>query len=93
MNKNFKQVTDKRGYVNGTVLSNLDITPGARLLYAILCTFADKDGYCFPGVTRLSEEYGVSERQIMRFLKELEDCRVIERIKRYTDTTLTRILL
>ncbi len=59
--------------------------PSAKLLWARLAQFNGKNGKCYPSVQTLSEELGVSKRQIMRLLKELEDNRFILRQRRKKD--------
>lgn len=52
---------------------------GAKLCYAKLCQFADKDsGIAWPSVDVLAEGLGVDERQARRYTKELEDIGLIE---------------
>ena len=67
----------KFGIVHTEVLHNLDISLRAKGLYALLCTYADRDRTCFPSISTLSEMSGVSRRTIERTLKELEEHKIV----------------
>jgi AraC-like DNA-binding protein len=58
-------------------------TGGAKLLLLALAEHADSNGRCWPGIGRLSDMVGTSERHIKRLLKELEGLCELE-IKRAT---------
>jgi DNA-binding transcriptional MocR family regulator len=70
------------------------ISVGARLLLAILGTYANNDNQCYPSRELLAEDMGVSEKQVARYLKELVHHQAIKRTpragpnKRSTLTTL-----
>jgi DNA-binding Lrp family transcriptional regulator len=56
-------------------------SPGAKLCYARLCQFSGRDGECFPAQATLATEIGAGERQIRRYLSELEDQGLIDIIQ------------
>ncbi|MGD0884352.1 MAG: helix-turn-helix domain-containing protein [Thermodesulfovibrionales bacterium] len=60
------------------LLKHEEISPGAKLCYARLAQFAGRDGECFPAQTTLAAEIGTGERQIRRYLSELEDQGLID---------------
>ena len=63
------------------VLRDGQLSIGARLAYAILLMYAWQEGACFAGQEKMSNDMDVSERQLRRYLQELEDAGYI-RIKR-----------
>lgn len=48
------------------------ITPGAKLLYVLLLSYAWNSGSCFPGQDRVADDLGVSERSVRNYITELE---------------------
>ena len=69
----------KFGIVNTEVIRDPDLSLRAKGLYALLCTFADKEKVCFPSINTLSELSGVTRRTIERTLNELEEKKYVER--------------
>lgn len=65
-------------YTPNWLLRRTEISPGAKLCYARLCQFAGHDGECFPSQAKLASEMGAGERQVRRYLSELEDQGLIE---------------
>ena len=59
--------------VPNLVLKNPDLTAGAKLVYALLLSYAWHNESCFPGQKRMSEECGMSQGWISLQMKELED--------------------
>lgn len=60
------------GTVPTALISDTSLTPGARLLCALLWTYRNKDtGEAFPSQERLARELGCSERSVKRWLKAL----------------------
>lgn len=53
------------------------ISFGAKALYCRLKTWALNDGICYRSAEDLSQELGISTRQIQRYIKELKDCELI----------------
>jgi hypothetical protein len=60
------------------VLISKDLTPGAKLAYAMLLRYAWHNDFSFPGQVKLAEDMGVGERSVRTYLKELEAARFLE---------------
>ena len=54
------------------MLRSKKISPGAKLTYAMLLSYAWHNDYCFPGQERLSGDMGAGERSVVRHIQELE---------------------
>lgn len=54
------------------VLKSDKISPGAKLAYAMLLSYAWQNDYCFPGQERLAKDMGSGLRSVVRFIQELE---------------------
>lgn len=67
-------------FIPNWLLRRGEISPGAKLCYARLAQFAGKDGECFPAQATLASEIGSGERQIRRYLSELEEEELIHSI-------------
>lgn len=55
------------------ILRNTALSPGAKLAYVMLLSYAWQDESCFPGQTTLARDMGVSERYVRNALKELAE--------------------
>lgn len=53
------------------LMTRKEVSSGGKLCYARLCQYAGKNGKCFPRVTKLAKDLGLSERQTFRFIQEL----------------------
>jgi len=53
------------------VLESDEISPGAKLVYAMLLKYAWQNGFCFPGQKALAKDMGCGRRSVIRFMKEL----------------------
>ena len=60
------------------ILTNKELTVGAKLAYAMLLKYAWDDDACFPGQLKLADDMGSGERSIRTYLKELEDAKFLE---------------
>lgn len=69
-------------WVPNCLLSYRGLTPGAKLCWTRLSRFAGKDLECWPSLTLLCEEIGVSERSARGYLTELEQAGFIKVIQR-----------
>ena len=69
----------KYGKVPSRIMHNVGLSLQARAVYAILSTFANREGICWPTVKTLSELSGVSRRTMHRLLNELEKKKYIKR--------------
>lgn len=53
------------------VAKNPNVSPGAKALYLLLVSYADSSNTCFPGMSRLASELGLSRQTIHTYMKEL----------------------
>lgn len=68
-------------FIPNWLLKRSEISPGAKLCYARLCQFAGRNGDCHPKQETLAKEFGCSRSQVIRYLKELERCKLIEKLR------------
>lgn len=54
------------------ILRSGNITPGGKLAYAMLLSYAWQNDFCFPGQERLAKDMGVTDRSVRTYLQELE---------------------
>jgi hypothetical protein len=69
-------------WVPQALLSYKLIGPGSKLLYARLARYAGKNGKCYPSQLALAKQLGFGERHIRNLLRELEDAKLIRRVRR-----------
>lgn len=79
---------DKNEYwfakVDVAVIRDKSLSQTARIIFAVLCTFADKDTRgCWPGNKAVAEAAGFSKSTVIRAYKELEARGVIARSDRF----------
>jgi hypothetical protein len=60
------------------ILTNKELSVGAKLAYAMLLKYAWTDDACFPGQQKLAQDLGAGERSVRTYLKELEDAHFLE---------------
>lgn len=60
------------------ILTNEDISVGAKLVYAMLLKYAWYDDGCYPGQSKLAQDMGAGERSVRTYLKELEVASLLE---------------
>jgi hypothetical protein len=60
------------------ILTNKEVSVGAKLAYAMLLKYAWADDACFPGQQKLATDMGAGERSVRSYLKELEDAGFLE---------------
>src|ERR1700692_1472314 len=60
------------------ILTNADISVGAKLAYAMLLKYAWGDDACFPGQIKLATDMGATDRSVRTYLKELESEELLE---------------
>ena len=67
-------VLSQRGFtqVPNHVLRADKISPGAKLAYATLLSYAWQNDFCFPGQERLAKDMGTALRSVVRYIQELE---------------------
>lgn len=54
------------------VLKSEKLSPGAKLTYTMLLSYAWQNEYCFPGQETLAKDMGSGLRSVARYIKELE---------------------
>ena len=64
------------------ILRSASLSPGAKLTYAMLLSYAWQDDYCFPGQEKLSQHLGTSLRSTNTYIKELQQAAVLEITRR-----------
>lgn len=57
--------------IPATVLYNKELKPNAKLLYAIITSLSNKEGYCYASNKYLGEKLGVDPTTVSRWLKDL----------------------
>jgi hypothetical protein len=62
----------KYGVVNKDVTSDPQLSLQAKGLYAILCTYADKQRKCYPSIKTLADISNKSVSQVSVYIKELK---------------------
>jgi Helix-turn-helix domain len=60
------------------ILTNGDLSLGAKVTYAMFLHYAWHANYCFPGQDRLATDMGMSQQRVSDFIKELERAGFIE---------------
>jgi Helix-turn-helix domain len=60
------------------ILTNKDLSVGAKLYHAMLLKYARDNDFCFPGQQRLAEDMGSGERSLRRYQEELETAGYLE---------------
>lgn len=58
------------------------ISAGAKLIYGRLCRYAGENGLAYPAVATLGVEVGLSIGQVRRYLKELQNKKLLEIVRR-----------
>ena len=58
--------------VPNSVLKSSRISPGAKLTYTMLLSYAWDNEFCFPGQETLAKDMGSGLRSVARYIKELE---------------------
>lgn len=64
----------KQGFtqVPNHMLRSDAISPGAKLAYTMLLSYAWQNDFCFPGQDRLAKDMGSGLRSVVRYIQELE---------------------
>jgi biotin operon repressor len=59
------------------ILKNSNLSPGAKVTYAMFLSYAWHNDSCFPGQDRLAEDMGMSRSRVTEFVGELEQSGLI----------------
>ena len=54
------------------LLKSEKISPGAKLAYTMLLSYAWQNNFCFPDQERLAKDMGSGVRSVVRYIQELE---------------------
>jgi len=67
-------ILSQRGFtqVPNAVLKSDKLSPGAKLAYSMLLSYAWHNDFCFPGQDRLAKDMGVSLRTTNTYIQELD---------------------
>ena len=65
-----------------TLLHAPGLSRDAKLLYAVLLSYAWQAGSCFPGYARLQADLGCGINQVTKYLRELEGAGLVTRRRR-----------
>ena len=65
-----------------TLLHAPGLSRDAKLLYAVLLSYAWQQGSCFPGYARLQADLGCGINQVTKYLRELETSGLVTRRRR-----------
>lgn len=77
---------DKVGYysiIPATVLYNKELKANEKLLYAIITSLSNKEGYCFATNKYLAEKLGVNHKTISSWISDLQKRKfiIVEQIR------------
>ncbi len=64
--------------IPNALLRRTDLTPGGKLTYMGLLSYAWQRDSCFPGQDTLARDIGVGKRSVIRYLQELEEVGLLE---------------
>lgn len=64
--------------IPNVILTNKDLSIGAKLTYSMLLKYCWYDNKCFPGQETLANNLGASERSVRTWLKELDTYGIIK---------------
>lgn len=83
------------GIVSNTVLRNPEVSLQEKALYSYLCTYADSEtNELFVSINRMAAETGMGYSTVKRYIKSLEDKRIILRLHRNQGSSkITKILV
>jgi hypothetical protein len=79
--------------IPNALLRRSDLSPGAKLTYMALLSYAWQQGQCFPGQDRLAQDLGAGKRSVIRYLQELTEARLLKVQRRGLGQTNLYILL
>jgi hypothetical protein len=68
------------GIVSKNIMTDPELSLQAKGLYAILCTYANKQRQCYPSLNTLSNISNKSVSQVSAYIRELKDKGYLTRI-------------
>lgn len=68
------------GIVSKNIMTDPELSLQAKGLYAILCTYANKQRQCYPSLNTLSDISNKSVSQVSAYIRELKDKGYLTRI-------------
>jgi DNA-binding MarR family transcriptional regulator len=77
-----KYIIKKFGIVNSDIVTDPELSIQAKGVYAIICTYCNKERTCFPSINTLADLCDLTPRTISRKIKELKEKGYIKRIGR-----------
>lgn len=73
---------ERFGIVNSNVVTDPELSLQAKGLYALLCTYANKNRTCFPSISTLADLCDVNPSTIHRILNKLKEKGYVKRVGR-----------
>jgi len=70
------------GIVNKDIVTDPELSIQAKGVYAVICTYCNKERTCFPSINTIADLCDVHPRTIHRKIKELKEKGYIKRIGR-----------
>ena len=64
--------------IPNAILRRADLSPGAKLTYMTLLSYAWGKDRCFPGQDTLADDMGVTTRSVISYLKQLQDAGLLK---------------
>lgn len=61
------------GLISNKVIRDPALSPEAKSIYSVLCSYADKAGTCFPSISRLCNDLHMNEKRLRRHMQPLLD--------------------
>jgi hypothetical protein len=73
-------IATRQGFtqVPNFILTNKDLSVGAKIVYAMLLRYAWQNDYSFPGQAKLAQDIGSAERSVRTYLNELQAAKCLE---------------
>jgi hypothetical protein len=79
-------------FITENAIFDLDIDKHSKLIYVALCRYADNGGKAYPSMRRLAKDCSVSKTTIEKYIKELIDNDIVEKIESDKKFNVYRIL-
>lgn len=66
------------GLIYQSIMRDTELTATAKLIYAYFCSFADKDGMCYPSVDLTIKELGISKNTFYKHSELLKQKGILQ---------------